>query len=68
MSYPEKYDLRTPEETAAHMIAKYGYHEAANWAAHYKYNNHDAGDFGYAYWSEVLVELKRMEKEKRSLK
>jgi hypothetical protein len=57
--------MRTPEETALHLIAKYGFTQARDWAIHFAYNNYDEEDAGRTYWLIVAEEVKRLEREKR---
>jgi hypothetical protein len=50
--------MRTPKETAEHMVEKYGTKSTAmEYATGFQmlYNKHD---FGFAYWEEVQTEIK----------
>ena len=53
-------NMRTPEECAEHMIQKYGYTKAAEWA--WDHYHGCTGKFGPKYWSAVHNLIKARER------
>lgn len=50
--------MRTPKETAEHMIEKYGTKQAAVDMSICFMMSYDKGDAGFKYWDDVKTEIK----------